>query len=149
MTETSLNTRPTKMSLHKSTQGFLVGNTTLAQSFRNLLQQSRAYRRERDISILVTAQIHALVLEHATTLPLSEIGYLLSGWKLKEALQKSWGSLVHNHQGKLTPPEKILQLLADYLVTWVCEEHALSTKVHLPRRKVHGSPDALEFQNLV
>lgn len=73
---------------------------------------------------------------------------MLSGWKPKEAPQKSWGILVNNHQGELTSPERILPLLADYLITWVCEEHALSTKVRLRRRKFRGSPDALEFQNL-
>lgn len=46
----------------------------------------------------------------------------------------------------MTEIEKILQQLANFLVTAVSEEHGLAVKAGYRRGRVHGSRDSFEFQ---
>jgi hypothetical protein len=142
----SKNKNSKDLLLGPATQGFLVGDNTLSKDFRDLDEKSRAYRKERDISIPYTAQFSALVLEHATTQSPPEVKSLLRDWKLKEAAQKSWDSWGHPEIRDLSESQKILQQLADHLITCACEEHSLSVKANVMRGKIHGSRDAFEFQ---
>jgi hypothetical protein len=128
-----------------SAQGFLIGDNTLSHSLRTLTQKSHTYRQDPSITLPLPAHFSALVLEHLTTLPLTEVKSLLRDWKLKEAADKSWNSWDHP---KLSESQKILQQLADHLITWVCEEHGLCVRVSVRRGGIHGSRDAFEFQGV-
>jgi len=144
------NTRNTKdLLLGPATEGFLVGANTLCAVLRSLAEKSRSYRKTRDISIPVASQFSALILEQVSLLSfdqLQEIKALLFDWKVKEAGQKPFDSSFHPDGRLLTDSEKILQQLADVLITAVCEEHHLATRASYKRGKVHGSRDAFEFQ---
>jgi hypothetical protein len=146
------NTRNTKdLLLGSATEGFLVGTNTLCAVLRSLAERSRSYRKTRDISIPVASQFSALILEQVSLLSfdqLLEIKALLFDWKVKEAAQKPFDSYFHPDGRLLTESEKVLQQLADILITAVCEEHSLATRASYKRGKVHGSRDAFEFQHV-
>jgi hypothetical protein len=144
------NTKNTKdLLLGPSDQGFLVGNNTLCSLLRKLTEISRSYRKARNITIPVTAQFSALVLEQASLRPITEveeIHALVWNWKIKEVTTKRFDSYYYLEGPSTTPSEGILQQLADNLITAVCEEQSLAVRVNTKRDKVHGSQDAFEFQ---
>ncbi|KAN0099109.1 hypothetical protein V8E51_012884 [Hyaloscypha variabilis] len=144
------NTKNTEdLLLFASTEGFLVGANTISSLLRSLTEKSRSYRKTRDITLPITAQFSALVLEQLSLLPssqLQEIKALLVDWKVKEASQRPWDFSFHPDGRLLTDSEKILQQLADSLITAVSEEHGLAVKVSFKRGRVHGSRDAFGFQ---
>jgi len=146
------NTKNSKdLLLGPSTEGFLIGANTLSSLLRSLTQKSRSYRKTKDIAIPVTAQSSALVLEQLSLLPsdqLPEIKALLLDWKVKEAAQKPFDFSFHPDGRLLSESEKILQQLADSLITAVSEEHGLAVKASFKRGRVHGSRDAFEVQVL-
>jgi hypothetical protein len=135
--------------LGPSIEGFLVGANTLSSLLRSLTEKSRSYRKSRDISLAITAQFSALILEQLSLLPssqLPEIKALLVDWKVKEASQRPWDFSFHPDGRLLTDSEKILQQLADSLITAASEEHGLAVKASFKRGRVHGSRDAFGFQ---
>ncbi|KAE9375025.1 hypothetical protein N431DRAFT_503736 [Stipitochalara longipes BDJ] len=114
-----------------------------------LVERSRFYRKTRDITIPITAQLSAIVLEQLSLLPsdqLQEIKAILLDWKVKEAARKPFDFSFHPDGRSLTGSEKILQQLADSLITAASEEHGLVAKASFKRGKVHGSRDAFELQ---
>jgi hypothetical protein len=76
------NTKNTEdLTLFPSTEGFLVGANTLSSLLRSLTEKSRSYRKTRDITLPITDQLSALILEELSLLlpssPLPEIKALL------------------------------------------------------------------------